>query len=99
MQVAKMQGNNRAITGKGYKRVDYLHVVMLGTVGVVLVLIYVIWREVDVFVIELDREVPPQNLFEIIECNNAMQIIPIPEGVSREDATRNSRLRWGSGSL
>ncbi len=65
-----------------------MQVLMLGTVVAVWVLIYCLWREVDIFILEQDGESPPQNLFEILERREITRIIPIPGGVIIEDELR-----------
>lgn len=68
---------------------DFLQVLGIGLVVAVWVLLYSFWREVDIYIIEHDGESPPQNLFELIERNKALQIIPMTAGVDCEGEVKN----------
>jgi hypothetical protein len=69
--------------------VDFLQVFGIGLLVAVWVLLYSFWREVDIYIIEHDGESPPETLFEIIERNKALRIIPVTARVDCEGEMNN----------
>jgi len=61
---------------------SFVQLLMFGLVVAVWILLYSIWREVDVYLLigEKAGDAQPQNLFEIIERSKARHIVQMHNG-------------------